>query len=279
MPRGISVDIRSVVILLALLAAGCHVRKNYVMTDGPRYVGMAPPHIEPPRLSDTLRVVSFNIKYALQVDSALTVLRSEPELQRPDILLLQEMDAVATRYIARELGMWFVYYPATLHPKHHRDFGNAVLSRWPIIQDKKIVLPHPARFIGTARGATGATIQVGDTEIRVYSTHLGTYANISRAQRRAQLRAVLEDAKSFPRVVLGGDMNDPTVGELARAEGYDWPTEREERTALIGRLDHIFLKGLFTADSAGSGTVLNVRNASDHRPIWTLALLRKNHEP
>jgi endonuclease/exonuclease/phosphatase family metal-dependent hydrolase len=262
------------VALLVILAASCQVQRNYTTAEGPRYTGFPPPHIEPPRYSDTLRIVSFNIEYALRIDSALAVLRSEPELRGADILLLQEMDAPATRHIARALGMWFVYYPATLHLRHKRDFGNAVLSRWPIVEDEKIMLPHTARLVRTARTATAATVRVGDVDVRVYSAHLGTYVNITPTQRREQLQTILDNARPYSRVVLGGDMNDPSVGELVRSHGYAWPTEEGPRTAAVGRLDHIFLKGLFTPDSAGSGTVLNVRESSDHRPIWALALLR-----
>lgn len=261
--------------LLLLAGSGCIPQRNYVTADGPRYAGDPPPHMETPQPSDTLRIVSFNIEYALQPESALVVLRTEPELRHADVILLQEMDAPTTRYLARMLGMWFVYYPATLHLLHNRDFGNAILSRWPIVEDRKLMLPHHARLVGTARTATAATVRVGSRNVRVYSTHLGTYANITRAQREAQLRTILEDAGPYPTVVLGGDMNDPAVGQLARAYGYAWPTEAGPRTAAIGRLDHIFLKGLSVPDSAAAGTVLNVRNASDHRPIWTRALLRQ----
>jgi endonuclease/exonuclease/phosphatase family metal-dependent hydrolase len=222
-----------------------------------------------------LRIVSFNIEYALRVDSALTVLISEPALRDADIVLLQEMDAPATRYLARMLGMWWVYYPATLHLRHKRDFGNAVLSRWPIIEDAKIMLPHNARLVGTARTATAATVRVGNVDIRVYSAHLGTYVNVTGDQRRAQLRAILADAQAYPRVILGGDMNDPGVGVVARDAGYAWPTETGPRTAAIGRLDHIFFKGLSIPDSAAAGTVLDVHNSSDHRPVWAVALLRE----
>lgn len=263
-------------LLALLLLTGCQVQRNYVTADGPRYAGSPPPHIEAARSSDTLRIVSFNIEYALRVDSALAVLTSEPELRQADIVLLQEMDGPSTRYLARMLGMWFVYYPATLHLRHQRDFGNAILSRWPIVEDTKLMLPHHARLWRTARTATAATVRVGATDIRVYSTHLGTYANITAGQRREQLRTILEDAQRYERVVLGGDMNDPGVGALAREQGFVWPTEIGPRTAAIGRLDHIFLKGLSIPDSAAAGTVLDVRNASDHRPIWALALLRPN---
>ena len=265
----------SILLLTVFVVTGCVAQRNYTTADGPRYLGMAPPHVSTPPPSDTLRVVSFNIEYALQPESALVVLRTEPALRDADIILLQEMDAASTRYLARTLGMWFVYYPATLHLRHHRDFGNAVLSRWPIVADRKIMLPHHARFIGTARTATAASIRVGTEDVRVYSTHLGTYANINRDQRRAQLQAILDDARSYSRVILGGDMNDPAVGEVATEHGYTWPTRKGPRTAAVGRLDHIFIKGLFTPDTAAAGTVLDVHEASDHRPVWAIALLRK----
>jgi endonuclease/exonuclease/phosphatase family metal-dependent hydrolase len=265
----------SLLLPLLLAISACIPQRNYVTTDGPRYAGQPPPHIAAPRPSDTLRIVSFNIEFALQPESALVVLTSEPTLRAADIILLQEMDAPSTRYLARMLGMWFVYYPATLHLMHKRDFGNAVLSRWPIVEDRKLMLPHHARLVGTARTATAATIRVRGREVRVYSTHLGTYANITHAQRAAQLRTILEDARPYQAVVLGGDMNDAGIGAMTAAYGYAWPTREGPRTAAIGRLDHIFLKGLSVPDSAAAGTVLEVRNASDHRPIWTRALLRQ----
>ena len=154
-----------------------------------------------------------------------------------------------------------------------RHFGNAVLSRWPIVEDKRIVLPHHGRFARTQRTATAATIQVGESLVRVYSTHLGTMTDVEPASRRDQLRAILADAARYPRVVLGGDMNDVGVGRVAREEGYNWPTERGPDTSWLGRLDHIFLKGLASPDSAAAGTVLDVRKASDHLPVWAVAIL------
>jgi endonuclease/exonuclease/phosphatase family metal-dependent hydrolase len=74
--------------------------------------------------------------------------------------------------------------------------------------------------------------------------------------------------------VIGGDMNDPGIGQIAREAGYAWPTQRGPNTTRLGRLDHIFVKGLGTPDSGAAGTVLNVRRASDHLPVWAVAVLR-----
>jgi endonuclease/exonuclease/phosphatase family metal-dependent hydrolase len=267
-----------IALVTSVWLGGCVTARNYDPAEAPRYAGEPPPHLINASPSDTIKVVSFNVEFALQVDSALKVLTTDTALRGADIVLLQEMDGPSARYIARELGMWYVYYPATRHFLHHRDLGNAVLSRWPIVADARIVLPHDARVWRTARTATAVTIRVDTIEMRVYSTHLGTYANITNEQRHAQLQTILADAAHYPRVILGGDMNDPNVGKIATRQDYLWPTRDGPATATIGRLDHIFFKGLFIPDSAAAGTVLDVRNASDHRPVWAVGILRKVNE-
>ncbi|HET6836798.1 MAG TPA: endonuclease/exonuclease/phosphatase family protein, partial [Gemmatimonadales bacterium] len=175
---------------LVLLLTTCHTGRNYTSAGGPRYAGGTPDTVGEENPSGvTLRVASFNIEFSQQVDSAIAVLRREPGLRDADVLLLQEMTAEATKMVALALGLRYVYYPAFYHYRTRRDLGNAVLSRWPIIDDKKIVLPHRSRFVGTQRTATGATLRVGNRQVRVYSTHLGTMGDVAPAARREQLAA------------------------------------------------------------------------------------------
>lgn len=255
------------------LVAGCRAAQNYPGTLGPRYAAPPPAAAAARPRADTLRVVTFNVQYARRVDRAIALLASDPALRGADVVLLQEMDAEGTRRIAGALGMGYVYYPALVHHRTRRNFGNAVLSRWPIVEDAKLLLPHLSRYARTRRIATAATLRVGDELVRVYSVHLGTFADVGPGARRDQLRAVLADAAPYPRVVVGGDLNDPAVGRVARGRGYAWPTERGPRTALLGRLDHVLLRGLAVPDSAAAGTV-PARGASDHQPVWAVALLR-----
>jgi endonuclease/exonuclease/phosphatase family metal-dependent hydrolase len=264
----------AVLLVLLLSIAACRTGRNYPQTEGPRYAG-APDTVPAAshQREDTLHVVSFNIAFARHVDSAMVVLSSDAALRGADIVLLQEMNEDGTRRIAASLGMWYVYYPAIYHTRAQRDFGNAVLSRWPIVDDAKLLLPHVSRYAGTQRTATAATIRVGETAIRVYSTHLGTLADIGAEPRRAQLRAILADAAPYSRVIIGGDMNNGAVGDVARQGGFAWPTEAGPSTTRLGRWDHIFLKGMRTPDSAAAGTVLDVRHASDHRPVWAKAIV------
>ncbi len=262
-------------LLLVLVLGGCRTGRNYPSTEGPRYAGgPTTPFVGQPASTTTLRVVSFNVEFALKIDSAIALLTADPALRGADVLLLQEMNEEATRRIADALGLWYVYYPAIFHRRTKRHVGNAVLSRWPIVEDKKILLPHHGRFARTQRTATAATIRVGESPVRVYSTHLGTMTDVKPGSRREQLRAILADAARYPLVILGGDMNDVSVGRVARDEGYSWPTERGPDTSWLGRLDHIFFKGLASPDSAAAGTVLDGRTASDHLPVWAVAILQ-----
>jgi endonuclease/exonuclease/phosphatase family metal-dependent hydrolase len=98
--------------------------------------------------------------------------------------------------------------------------------------------------------------------------------DVAPAARRDQLHAIIANAKPYSRVVIGGDMNDAGVGQVARAMGYVWPTERGPATTRLGRLDHIFFRGLAAPDSAAAGTVLDVRGASDHLAVWAVGILR-----
>ena len=266
--------VRAGLLLALLVLPACRTGRNYPSPEGPRYAGGPPvERTSEPGRADALRIVSFNIEFAYHVDSAITVLLSDPALRRADLVLLQEMDETGTQRVADTLGMWYVYYPAVFYFRTHRLLGNAVLSRWPIVEDRKIVLPHLSRIVRSQRAATAATIRIGQSLVRVYSVHLGTMVGLAPAARRDQLHTVLKDADRYSRVVIGGDMNDPGIGEVARDAGYTWPTARGPNTTRLGRFDHIFLKGLASPASGAAGTVLDVGRTSDHLPVWAVALL------
>ncbi len=261
-------------VVALLLLAACRTGRDYPGATEPRYAG-APPAAEAGRATprDTLRIVSFNIAFGRNVDAAITLLTSNAALRKADVLLLQEMDAPGTRRIAEALGMWYVYYPALFHRRTRRDFGNAVLSRWPIVGDAKLILPHASRYAGTHRIATVATLQIGRARVRVYSTHLGTALDIGSRRRVEQLRAILADAARHPAVVIGGDLNSADVGRVAEQAGYAWLTREGPRTTRLGRWDHIFLKGLRSPATAASGTVADPSKVSDHVPVWAVGIL------
>jgi endonuclease/exonuclease/phosphatase family metal-dependent hydrolase len=260
--------LRISLLLFAVLIGACRTGRNYPDVAGPRYSDSAASAAP----SDTLRVVSFNIEFAREIDAAIALMRADAALAAPDILLLQEMDSAGAARVAKAFGMSYVYYPAIYHTRARRDVGNAVLSRWRIVEDTKVMLPHPSRYAGTHRVATAATLAIGDKRVRVYSTHLGTPADLSGGEREAQLRAIVADAVRYERVIIGGDMNSNDVGRVALSSGFCWPTRGGPKTATLGRIDHIFVRGL-SGSSRRSGTGPSSDGVSDHRAIWSIVLI------
>jgi endonuclease/exonuclease/phosphatase family metal-dependent hydrolase len=253
--------------------AACRTGRNYPDALAPRFSGESV-GAATATLPDTIRIVSFNIEFAREIDRAIALLRDDPALREADILLLQEMDADGTRRVAEALQLEWVYYPAIRHLRSGRDFGNAVLSRWPIVGDVKLVLPHRSWYAGTHRIATAATIQMGPRRLRVYSTHLGTPLDINDWGRRGQLRAIVADAAAYPHVIIGGDLNSHGPGETAREAGYHWPTERIARTTRFARWDHLFVRGLELPADSAAAVVPRGRGISDHHPIWVRAIVK-----
>ena len=95
-------------LLLAASGLGCAAAVNYLDPAGPLHVHPreAPPAagLEP----GPLRVVSFNVAYAIEIERAIGVLRETAPLRGADVVALQEMDAPGTERIARALGMKYL---------------------------------------------------------------------------------------------------------------------------------------------------------------------------
>ncbi len=261
-------------VLAAALGVSCS-PLNYLDSSGPSYEASFA-DAAPPAPDARLRVVTFNIAYAVKVDLALGVLRESPSLQGFDILALQEMDVPGTERLARGLGMNSLYVPSAVHPKSDRDFGCAILSPWPIVEPGKVVLPVAAFGSGVRRSAVRATVLWGGRRIRVYSLHLPSPLGVTGAARRQQLAVLLEDAAdSRDPVVIAGDFNSKDVGKQMMAGGYSWSTRDvgpTSRFLFFGMsIDHIFAKGLESpTDTAAAGVVEDNRGASDHRPVWAV---------
>jgi endonuclease/exonuclease/phosphatase family metal-dependent hydrolase len=253
--------------LFALLAASCAGPLNFRDASGPRYTGCCVPPEEP---GDSLRVVTFNIAFALEVDRAIQLFERTPELKAADVVFLQEMDVVGTRQFAHALGYNYVYYPAVVHPKSGRPFGDAILARWPIEDDRKILLPHLGRFGRTQRIAACGTIRVDGRAIRLYSVHLATGIESRRGWKVDQAQAIVADADTAraDAVIIGGDFNSERVGKVFVARGYDWVTGGLPPTASMFSLDHVFLRGVALTRPNARGVIADNNDASDHLPLW-----------
>ncbi len=251
-------------LLVGVLLTGCGGAENYSSENSPRYAGSYAPETMMATSPD-LRLVTFNIKFGRHIDRALQLLKERPELQNADIVLLQEMDAAGVDTMAAGLQMNYVYYPATIHPKTKRDFGNAVLTRWPIEDDHKVILPHLGMLDGSQRIAVCATVDVREQPIEACSAHFATPVELLPGERRDQVRKVMHDIDGISPAIIGGDFNSHGLGKLLTEHGFSWPTKNIGDTKGSFSLDQVFLRGL---KATHLGKVHKNLGASDHAPVW-----------
>jgi endonuclease/exonuclease/phosphatase family metal-dependent hydrolase len=268
-------DSRLSITLAALLVAGCAKARNYTDPSGPILVGRAalPGHAgDGERLAgDTLRVVTFNVKYAIHVDRAIDLLRRPGPLRDADVLVLEEMDGPGTERVARALGMNYVYVPSAVHPAVHHDFGVAVLSPWPLADPQKIPLPHEHRVRKTRRAAVGVTVDRPSGPVRVYGLHLESPFGLGGHDRREQARVVAATAAAWDGpVVIAGDFNGRGGADEAAKAGFLWISRDVKNTAMLFDLDHVLARGLCPAGRGASAKADDATNASDHRPVWAV---------
>jgi endonuclease/exonuclease/phosphatase family metal-dependent hydrolase len=261
---------------LVVLLSSCAHTINLLNPTSPKfegaYAGTTPAAAEFSRI----RVVSFNIKLSDAIGPAIQVLQSD-SLKNADIISLQEMDEAGVERIAQALHLNYVYYPGSIHPTRDRYFGPAILTRWPITQSWKLLLPHEAPFRHQRRNATAATVDVGGRCVRVYAVHLETQMRATQRDRESQVDAILDDAKGAPcPVVVAGDFNSKGIGKYFEQKGYSWPTRNVGRTISFFSWDHIFVRGL-ELPSSSAGRVREVHGASDHLPVWASLMLGTGH--
>jgi endonuclease/exonuclease/phosphatase family metal-dependent hydrolase len=250
---GIGAGIAAALGSLVPLRAG-HAGLNYVSSGGPRYAGGPSVEASDPT-PDELIVVTFNIRDA-------------------DLIALQEMDEAGVSQLAESLGFHWVYYPAAVHPRAGArgtggDFGNAILARWPITSDYKLLLPGHSFPGDLQRIAVAADVAAPAGPIRLYSVHLETPFAMLPANRAAQISAILQDAAGSPTraIIVAGDFNGRgAVGRAFTSRGFDWPTRNATRTVSAFAWDHVFARDLPEGPTAGVGRVM--LGASDHRPVW-----------
>lgn len=260
----------SVAALVFAILSACATARNYPDPAGPRFHGE---FAGQPALA-TIKVVTLNLKYSKRTATAVQLLRQEGALRDADVVALQEMDDAGSADMARALSLNYVYYPGAVHPKTKRNFGNTILTRWPIEADAKLLLPHPGRFRKMRRIAVAATIRVRDVPVRFYSVHMETPGAVSGGQRQEQAEVVVKDAAGYDRVIVAGDFNNTgIVARVFQDAGYTWITRGIGNTISHFSWDHVFTRGLRLRDFASAGALEERRGVSDHKPVWVELVL------
>ena len=242
-----------------------------------------------------LRVLSYNIHKCIggvdrryEPDRVADVIR----MQEPDVLLLQEVDAGVPRsngdkqcdVLGELCGMRYRTWFPNVDVRGGGHYGNAVLSRYPIIESTNIDLSIRYK---KKRSVLHSVIRVRhddvDRTIHLFNMHLG----LARFERRIQLRTFL-DSHPFANlhhdtlIVVGGDLNDVygRLGELLRPAGFRGVDRRPLTFPAWGPvrpLDAIFVRGNMDFVKLVRCESDLARRASDHRPLIAEVRLHPHH--
>jgi endonuclease/exonuclease/phosphatase family metal-dependent hydrolase len=200
-------------------------------------------------------ILTFNIRSGNDADGnhALHTILEEIRETDADIIGLQEVERMMPRsgfadqakIIAEALGYHF-FYGGNINVLGVQ-YGNALLSRFPILEAKNHRLP---RELLEPRGVIEAVVEVQGTPVQVYVTHLG----LNAGERTRQIRAINERlAEQEGPLILMGDFNnlldsaemtglDPRLIDTAAALGqYDAHTFAFYSDVPNVRIDRIYV--------------------------------------
>lgn len=248
-------------------------KRNYMHPSEPQY--FCKDYEAPQKVPAQIRVFTYNIQFAKKIKHAVALIKNHGNLNHADIILLQEMDADGVRHISDELKYNFVYYPAVKHPNHGRDFGNAILSKWPIADHQKLILPY-VELNKLQRIAVLAGINVGPHRVLAISVHMDVW--LKTELRTRQMNSVIQVIDpSVKHCIIAGDFNTltkknyhATIDPFLHA-GFELATKNiawsYKHWYILNRktsLDHIFTKGLHLLET----DKVQSKKPSDHFPIW-----------
>ncbi len=234
-----------------------------------------------------LRILSYNIHHAEGVDGKLDVPRIAQVILsvKPDLVALQEVDKNTTRTgkVNQDIELAHLTKMNSVFGSNITfqggQYGNAILSKFPIIKNKNFLLPNVDS--GEQRGLLRSQIQISNKEnILFFSTHLDHRR--SDTERLASAEAINQiislDNKSP--AILAGDFNDvpesPTLKELGKL----WLRTNKKILKTIPaskpsrQIDYIFVQPKERWKIIES-QVLDEDIASDHRAIFSIIELIK----
>jgi len=227
-----------------------------------------------------MRIVTYNIHKGRGMDGRTSVKRIIDVLSEvdADIIALQEIFSVSKEHtgqvetIASNLGL----HSAFGCTRHHRGrpYGNAILTRWPILTSCEMNISHGSR---ERRGCVRADLKTPRGNLHVFNIHMGT----SYFERRHQVRNLLS-SKQFdadltgPRVLVG-DFNEWIKGLTTRLlsdkfESLNLELHVQKRRSYPGllpllHLDHIYFERPLHVEKAELIRTRLSKIASDHLPL------------
>jgi len=235
-----------------------------------------------------LKVLTYNIHHGEGADGNVDIDRIAKVIleSKADLVALQEVDRGVERtkkidtmtMLADLTGMTYTFGKNLDY--QGGDHGNGVLVRYPILEEKNLLL----RSIQSSeqRGLLQLVIEIKGQEIVFMNTHLDD--KLDGAERMASVQEMMTATQQYANrpVILCGDFNDiptsATIGKIEEAfddswarigkgEGSTYPASKPAK-----RLDYIFTKkNNLDSITSLSLTPVSARviagGASDHLPL------------
>ncbi len=232
-----------------------------------------------------LRVMTYNLHNGFNTKGHLDIegLARVIEESNPDIVALQEVsrgwvvsggvDMLA--WLSQRLKMPYVFGP-TADPY----WGNAILSRYPIVAFSRHELP--TRDLPIKRGFIAALIDLGNGDtVKIIATHFH-HLEGGTAIRQLQSQAILDFWNDLDSTIIMGDFNgEPNSSEIMalRREGlvdtarvmYATPPFTYSSEMPTRRIDYIWISG----DLQVLDVFVPFSRASDHLPVIATVNKRK----
>jgi endonuclease/exonuclease/phosphatase family metal-dependent hydrolase len=225
-----------------------------------------------------ISIGSYNIHSCVGLDRRCSPPRIAAVLEELDcdVYALQEVDneegededSMQLEYLSRTLGLAAV--PGLRIVRHSGEYGNAILTRLPIVSVHRHDLSYSKWF--EPRGALDVQLDVDASHhVRVIATHLGLSRRERRAQWRQLLTAVAAAPADLPTIVLG-DMNEwlpssATLRDAHRILGEPLAPVAFPSFAPFLALTRIWVRPVSAIVSIDVHRTPTSRRASDHLPV------------
>ena len=267
---------------LLLVVAACNKDENYNDKYGDRAV-------IPPK-GQSLRVMTYNIYGARATSPAnaadLVAIAEVIRRQNPDFVTLNEVDVFTNRTgkdvhqardLAEKLGMEWHFSKAI--DRDGGEYGDAVLSKYPILEKRSYRLPCAAEQPGEDRSLCVIRVQIDGKDLYVASTHLDHLSgDASRLVQATEIRRI-RDTELEGDLILCGDLNAiPSSNVIATMtsfltntgpiDQYTFPSDDPSRKIdyiMYAPIEHFGVQNCQVV-SRGDQQVGGV-DASDHRPV------------
>lgn len=221
----------------------------------------------------TVRIMTYNLHQGFAVDGhfSLEEIARVIEASGADVVALQEVQRGWVTDGEVDMAAWLsqrLRMAVVSGPTADRQWGNALLSRYPIVGVTVHRLPRDR--LALRRGLIDVSLQVGQSDLRVIVTHFH-HVDADDAVRVEEAHALIDLWDGSEETIIAGDLNavpsDQAIRVLDSAGLVDAAAEKVVATSPADnprrRIDYVWSSPDLVVESAA----VVETTASDHLPV------------